>query len=144
MREGIVSFTMSLFHYVRDRLLTFFLSLWTSGGGYQQGGYGQMQQQPYGGYQQPQPQQQAYGQPYDQQQYQANQYGRSMGYQAQQPAPYGQQAMAYQAPQTYTQPAPAPSAAASSWKSATTPEGQVYYYNKRTGETQWEKPIGMP
>ncbi len=32
----------------------------------------------------------------------------------------------------------------SEWKTATSPDGQVYYYNERTGVTQWEKPAGMP
>jgi hypothetical protein len=39
---------------------------------------------------------------------------------------------------------PQASASASVWKSATAPDGQVYYYNERTGETQWEKPMGYP
>ena len=30
------------------------------------------------------------------------------------------------------------------WKSATAADGQVYYYNEKTGETQWDKPAGMP
>jgi len=30
------------------------------------------------------------------------------------------------------------------WKSAKTGDGQVYYYNEKTGETQWDKPAGMP
>jgi len=30
------------------------------------------------------------------------------------------------------------------WKSTTTPDGQTYYWNERTGATQWEKPPGMP
>lgn len=32
----------------------------------------------------------------------------------------------------------------SPWKSATASDGQVYYYNEKTGESQWEKPPGMP
>jgi hypothetical protein len=32
---------------------------------------------------------------------------------------------------------------ASEWKSATSPDGKVYYYNERTGETQWDRPMGM-
>ena len=45
------------------------------------------------------------------------------------------------------QQAPAPplqAPAASPWKAATAADGQVYYYNERTGETQWDKPIGFP
>jgi len=34
--------------------------------------------------------------------------------------------------------------AQSVWRTATAADGQVYYYNEKTGETQWEKPPGMP
>jgi WW domain len=34
--------------------------------------------------------------------------------------------------------------AAFAWKSATAADGQIYYYNEKTGETQWDKPAGMP
>jgi hypothetical protein len=114
------------------------------GGGYQQQGYGysQQQQPQYGypghgqqGYDQPQP---AYGQQ------------PAYGHQAPQVAPqqyggYGQQQQ-QQYPPGYGQPgAPPPAARApSEWKSATSPDGQVYYYNERSGATQWEKPAGMP
>lgn len=40
--------------------------------------------------------------------------------------------------------APPPPMMLSPWKAATAPDGQIYYYNERTGETQWEKPAGMP
>lgn len=102
-----------------------------NGGGY--GGYGQQNQNNYG-YQQ---QQQA---SYGHQGYGQSAYGHQGGYQTQ----------AYQQPQTAQYqgsygapnvPAPPPP---SLWKSATAPDGQIYYYNERTGETQWEKPIGMP
>jgi hypothetical protein len=68
------------------------------------------------------------------------------GYQAPQAAAYAQQPdMSYQQPQHgYGQPPAAPAAAAIGWKSATSPSGQIYYYNERTGETKWDKPIGMP
>lgn len=102
------------------------------GGG---GGYGYGQQAGYmgghggGGYGQPQQQAAAVAAPMaggyhgasQQQHQQASQYG---GYPQQQAA------------------VPAP--AASPWKAATAPDGQVYYYNERTGETQWEKPAGVP
>jgi len=29
------------------------------------------------------------------------------------------------------------------WKSATAADGQTYYYNEKTGETQWDKPPGL-
>ncbi|CAJ1966673.1 unnamed protein product [Cylindrotheca closterium] len=103
-------------------------------GGQQQGGYGGgYQQQSQGGYQQ------GYGQ--------GGSYGQQQGYQA---GGYGgYQASAYGQPQAspYASYGGAPQAAApvvSDWKSATAPDGQVYYYNQRTGETQWNKPIGMP
>jgi far upstream element-binding protein len=37
----------------------------------------------------------------------------------------------------------APSVPPSDWKTATAPDGQIYYFNERTGETQWDKPAGM-
>jgi len=143
------------------------------GGGYGNGGYQQQQQQQqpggypphgggYGGYQQP-PAQQYYQQPaYGQQQ----PYGGQPPY-GQAAAPYGQaQAASQQYPSQqqpqqpyqqqppyggggYPQQQPVPSApaapvpAASPWKTATAGDGQIYYYNEVTGETQWEKPAGM-
>jgi far upstream element-binding protein len=47
-------------------------------------------------------------------------------------------------PPPQQQAAPPPPAALSFWKAATAPDGQLYYYNERTGETQWDKPVGMP
>ena len=116
-------------------------------GGYQQAGYGQVAapMQTYG-YQQPAAQPVPYGGAY------------AYGTPAYPAAPYGQPAVYGQAPsqpygmstyqqapttQQYAQPpmqAPQPAAV---WRSATTPEGQTYYYNEKTGETQWEKPVGM-
>jgi hypothetical protein len=100
----------------------------------------QLQQQPYGygaqlGYGQ---QQQQYGQGF----------GQNSAYpgapQAQQYSQGGsiQQQQQYQAPQQVYGGAPA-ALAASEWKAATAPDGQVYYYNERTGETTWTKPPGM-
>lgn len=103
----------------------------------QQGGYGgcgygggYQQQGGYGGYQQPQ--QQGY--------YGAPQQGYGMA------APYGQQPQAYGGYGQQQAPPPPPQAAASAspWKAAQAPDGQVYYYNSATGETQWNKPAGMP
>ena len=37
-----------------------------------------------------------------------------------------------------------PARATSEWKSTTSPDGKVHYYNVRTGATQWEMPAGMP
>lgn len=42
------------------------------------------------------------------------------------------------------QPKAPPPTQPSPWKTATAPDGQIYYYNERTGGTQWEKPAGMP
>jgi len=67
-------------------------------------------------------------------------------------APYAQQYQApvalqqsyqapYQAPYQggYVAPPPPPMV----WKTATAADGQTYYYNESTGETQWDKPSGM-
>jgi len=116
--------------------------------GYQQSGYSQA------------PPMQAY--PYQQAAAQPSPYGGAYGYAAPpyQAAPYGQPDMAaygqvpsqpygmpayQQLPQQYAQPpmqqAPPPPAAV--WRAANTVDGQTYYYNEKTGETQWEKPAGM-
>jgi hypothetical protein len=77
-------------------------------------------------------------------------YGGQAGYQ--QPASYAQPAASYgqshSAGQSqYAAPYQAPMApsvsTASPWKSATSPDGQVYYYNEQTGATQWDKPAGF-
>ena len=61
-------------------------------------------------------------------------------HQQQQQQPYG----GYPQQQQPPPPAAAPAAIDSGWKSTTTPDGQTYYWNERTGATQWEKPPGMP
>jgi hypothetical protein len=38
----------------------------------------------------------------------------------------------------------APPVQASPWRTATAADGQVYYYNEKTGQTQWDKPAEMP
>mmetsp|Transcript_6252 Transcript_6252/g.9129 ORF Transcript_6252/g.9129 Transcript_6252/m.9129 type:complete len:599 (-) Transcript_6252:168-1964(-) len=85
---------------------------------YSQGAYpAQAQQQPYT---------QQYGMP--QQQY----YGGQPMYQQQQ---------SYQAQPAYGGVAVSP--AASPWRTATSADGQIYYYNSLTNETSWDKPPGM-
>jgi WW domain len=111
-----------------------------------------MQAPMYGGYQQ-------IGHPHGQQMYGAHQqsYGHNPGSQqyATPTIPYGlspyqsapgypQQAPSYGAPPPQQQaPANLVIPLASSWKSAAAADGQVYYYNEKTGETQWDKPAGM-
>mmetsp|Transcript_20039 Transcript_20039/g.55750 ORF Transcript_20039/g.55750 Transcript_20039/m.55750 type:complete len:112 (-) Transcript_20039:2093-2428(-) len=102
--------------------------------------------QPYGGQNNP-----GYGQQNQPQMYQPPMQQQQQPPQAQygQPSPY-QQNNAYggysaapvppAANPPYGQPTPAPS----EWKSASSADGQVYYYNERTGATQWDKPAGMP
>lgn len=61
-----------------------------------------------------------------------------------QASPYGQQPQAYGGyAQQQQAPPPSQAAAGSPWKAAQAPDGQVYYYNSATGETQWTKPAGM-
>jgi rRNA processing protein Krr1/Pno1 len=116
---------------------------------YQQPAYGQQQsqyapQQAYGQQSQYAPQtQNPYEQPQQaQMQQQPQQYGAvaaQVNYGA--AHPYGQQAQA-QPQAMYQQPTAA--TAASSWKAASSAQGQVYYYNEKTNETTWEKPENMP
>lgn len=87
---------------------------------YSQGAYPTLaQQQPYGTQQYGMPQQQYYG-------------GQPM-YQQQQP---------YQAQPAYGGVAMPP--VVSPWRTATSADGQIYYYNSITNETSWDKPPGMP
>ena len=67
----------------------------------------------------------------------------------QQQQPYGQQPylltpqhlqQPQQQPPTYQQ----PEMVASPWRAASAPDGQIYYYNSITQETQWDRPAGMP
>jgi hypothetical protein len=124
------------------------------GGGYPQRGsydYSQgppIQAQAYH-YQQQGPQQGQYGAyPYSVPTYdyqQAPMYGQEMPqYHAPPQQQYGMPLQAQygaysQPPPTQQQQAPAPTV----WRSASTADGQTYYYNEKTGETQWEKPMGM-
>lgn len=120
----------------------------------------QQQQAPHmhGGYQAPQEQQmygqqQHYAQPPPQQQYgappmQQQQYGMPQQYQQSGYAPQQQMQQQQQIPQAYGAPPPRQhmpqGVPMSAWKTATAADGQVYYYNEKTGETQWDKPAGMP
>jgi rRNA processing protein Krr1/Pno1 len=95
---------------------------------YNQGGYAN---QAYSGYSNPAQQPQSYNQQYGmpQQQY------------------YGAQPMYQQQPYQAAQPAygaVASPPAASPWRTATSADGQMYYYNSLTNETSWDKPPGMP
>jgi len=95
---------------------------------YNQGGYAN---QAYSGYSNPAQQPQSYNQQYGmpQQQY------------------YGAQPMYQQQPYQAAQPAygaVAAPPAASPWRTATSADGQMYYYNSLTNETSWDKPPGMP
>jgi hypothetical protein len=99
------------------------------------------QQAMYGGYdQRQQPQQQHMTQGYNTG---AAAYGATTAYQG-----YGQQQQQQQQQPGYGY-AAAPVAAAAAappslWNTAKAPDGQVYYYNSQTGQTQWDKPPGMP
>mmetsp|Transcript_3623 Transcript_3623/g.5391 ORF Transcript_3623/g.5391 Transcript_3623/m.5391 type:complete len:593 (-) Transcript_3623:758-2536(-) len=119
-------------------------------GGRQQQSYGQQQQ--YAPQQQvAYPQQAAaastgYAQHY--QQYQQQAYGQqaAVAYGQQQPQQQYTQAAygAYSAASLYPMAGPSVVVQESQWKTATAGDGQVYYYNEKTGESQWEKPPGMP
>jgi KH domain/WW domain len=112
-------------------------------GGY--GGYGQQPNQPAPGlmsapYGQPQPAM-PYGQPVPgamSSQPPSQAFG---GYGSQ---PYGGGGGAGMYGQQLAPPPPPVAPPVSDWNSATTPEGQTYYYNTRTNVTQWTKPAGMP
>jgi hypothetical protein len=110
------------------------------GGGYQQG---YQQQQPY---QHQQPYQDPYRQPVAPPHQQQPQYGGQYGaypQQQQQPyAPMQQYGMPQQQPGGMMQQLPQPPDA-SPWRAATAADGQVYYYNQITQETQWDRPAGM-
>eukprot|EP00804_Cyclotella_cryptica_P013442 CCRYP_005184-RD/>CCRYP_005184-RD protein AED:0.15 eAED:0.15 QI:597/1/1/1/0.5/0.4/5/212/668 len=114
-----------------------------AGGHGQQGGRGHYGGQPVGYQQQP------YQGGYANQGYQPQSYPAQQQYGMQQ-QPYGGQPMYQQQqyqpqPPMYAQPGmPLPPAQASPWRSATAADGQIYYYNQHTGETQWDKPPGMP
>ncbi|GAX12059.1 hypothetical protein FisN_8Lh161 [Fistulifera solaris] len=123
-----------------------------SGGmAFQQQGYGQSYGGQQGGYRGAysggfQAQQQSFAQPSYQQQPSYTQSTPSYG-----AAPVAYPPAQVQLPPAYSQPVPAPqygygqvpAPVVSEWKSATSPDGQVYYYNERTGATQWDKPAGM-
>jgi hypothetical protein len=106
----------------------------------QQPNYTNYQQQPYGYQQFVIPQQQ----PVVQQSYQPQTYGgysqQNPQIQHQPPIQYGSSSAYYGSQPSYQVHNIVP---VSDWKSATTPEGQTYYYNAKTGETTWEKPPGM-
>ena len=93
----------------------------------------------------PQPQQSVPYQQQPQQQQQQTPYGAVGG--GYMPVPQQQQQIpmvAAAVPRQQPPMPPQPTPAASLWKAASSPDGQIYYYNERTGETQWEKPPGMP
>ena len=113
------------------------------GYGYQQpaygqppGGYGQPPSgygQPPGGYGQPPS---GYGQP-------PGGYGQPPGGYAQPPSGYGQPPGGYAQPPMDSLPYPPPPAA-SGGQTATSPDGETYYYSSKTGKTSWDKPPGVP
>lgn len=119
------------------------------GGGYdhQRGGYSQGPPMQDYQYQHAAPQQALYGSypygapTYDYQQAPAYGHQEMPAYHAAPPQQYGMPPQ----PQYggYSQPPPMQAPAPSTWRSATTADGQTYYYNEKTGETQWEKPMGM-
>ena len=131
MREEAVSSTISRMapctcNFIAPQLLISFSLALTSG--FQQGAGGYSQPAQFG-YQNQGTFNQGYGQGYDQS------YQAPMVAYGQPQAGYGQ--VPYSAPPPFAAPPP------SEWKSASTPDGQIYYYNERTGQTQWEKPAGM-
>jgi len=67
--------------------------------------------------------------------------GQQYAYQQQQQQPYApvmQGQYASQQPGVHM-----PQVEASPWRAATAADGQVYYYNQITQETQWDRPAGM-
>lgn len=72
----------------------------------------------------------------------SQQYGMPQQQYGGQPGMYPQQAYAQQG-QYGMQGAPQ-AQPASPWRAATAADGQVYYYNQITQETQWDRPAGMP
>jgi len=95
----------------------------------------------------PYQQQQSYAPPPQQQTYTNQQYQPNY-YQQQQQQPYNPQ-QPQQVPQMYNSPVPQmnvrppPQQQQQPWKSAKAADGQIYYYNETTGETQWDKPPGF-
>ena len=77
--------------------------------------------------------QQQYGMPQQQQYGGQPMYQQQQAYQPQQGQPYGMQPGAH-----------VPQAQPSPWRAATAADGQIYYYNQNTQETQWDRPAGMP
>jgi rRNA processing protein Krr1/Pno1 len=73
---------------------------------------------------------------YSHQYYGTPQYGGQPVYQQHTYQPQGQQ--------YGVQPGAFIPADASPWRAATAADGQIYYYNQITQETQWERPGGMP
>ena len=72
--------------------------------------------------------------------YQQPAYGQPPGGYGQPPSGYGQPPGGYaQPPLSYPLPP-----AASEWQTATSPDGETYYYSSKTGETSWDKPPGVP
>jgi hypothetical protein len=79
-------------------------------------------------------------------QQQLQQYGgQQYAYQQQHQQPYGVPVM--QQGQQYASQQPGvhmpQQVEASPWRAATAADGQVYYYNQITQETQWDRPAGM-
>ena len=120
------------------------------GGGYgQQPGWGQQPQGQQGYHQQQAPHQanayganpgyQNQGYPQQQQQQYGNPPNQYYGAQPmhQMPQPYPQQGQQYAAPNM------PPAQASSPWRAAQAADGQTYYFNEVTRQTQWERPAGM-
>mmetsp|Transcript_1944 Transcript_1944/g.4175 ORF Transcript_1944/g.4175 Transcript_1944/m.4175 type:complete len:990 (+) Transcript_1944:111-3080(+) len=63
--------------------------------------------------------------------------------QPQMPGAYPQAAMVGVGSPPPQRPPPIAPAPQPLWKTATASDGQTYYYNTKSGETQWNKPVGM-